>query len=87
MDSALGKEKKNVRNNICNMFIIRKETYGGIDWHDSCTTVDYVKPDDVKKIAESVLLHRLVLTSEAKIAKEDAAGILSSLVLKARIPV
>lgn len=48
---------------------------------------DYVKPDDVKKIAESVLLHRLVLTSEAKIAKEDAAGILSSLVLKARIPV
>ena len=28
------------------MFIIRKETYGGIDWHDSCTTVDYIKPND-----------------------------------------
>lgn len=48
---------------------------------------DYVKPDDVKQIAEAVLLHRMVLTSEAKIAKENAAAILSSLVLKARIPV
>ncbi len=48
---------------------------------------DYVKPDDVKQVAEAVLLHRIVLTSEAKIAKENAAAILSSLVLKARIPV
>lgn len=48
---------------------------------------DYVKPDDVKQLAEAVLLHRLALTSEAKIAKESAASILSSLVLKARIPV
>lgn len=48
---------------------------------------DYVKPDDVKQLAEAVLMHRLVLTSEAKIAKENAASILSSLVLKARIPV
>lgn len=48
---------------------------------------DYVKPDDVKQTAEAVLLHRMVLTSEAKIAKENAAAILSSLVLKARIPV
>jgi len=48
---------------------------------------DYVKPDDVKQMAEAVLLHRLVLTSEARIAKENAASILSSLVLRARIPV
>lgn len=48
---------------------------------------DYVKPDDVKQLAEAVLLHRLALTSEAKIARENAAAILSSLVLKARIPV
>lgn len=48
---------------------------------------DYVKPDDVKQIAEPVLLHRVVLTTEAKIAQENATAILSSLVLKARIPV
>ncbi len=48
---------------------------------------DYVKPDDVKQIAEAVLLHRLALTSEAKIARENASSILSSLVLRARIPV
>lgn len=48
---------------------------------------DYVKPDDVKQIAEPVLLHRVVLTTEAKIAQENATAILSSLVLRARIPV
>lgn len=48
---------------------------------------DYVKPDDVKQIAEAVLLHRVVLTTEAKIAQENTTAILSSLVLKARIPV
>lgn len=48
---------------------------------------DYVKPDDVKEIAQSVLLHRLSLTSEAKIHREDAGKILHSLVLRAKIPV
>lgn len=48
---------------------------------------DYVKPDDVKYVAEGVLLHRLTLTSEAKIMKANKASILSSLILKARIPV
>ncbi len=48
---------------------------------------DYVKPDDVKKVAEAVLLHRLILTSEAKIRKADAAALLRSLILKAKIPV
>ena len=47
---------------------------------------DYVKPDDVKEMAEPVLLHRISLTSEAKIRKEDAAKILRSLVLKAKVP-
>lgn len=28
------------------MYIVRRENYGGIDWHDSCTTVDYVKPNN-----------------------------------------
>lgn len=48
---------------------------------------DFVKPDDVKAVAMQVLLHRLVLTSEARIKKEDAAGILKSLILKVKIPV
>ena len=48
---------------------------------------DFVKPDDVKQMAEAILLHRLVLTSEAKIRKEDPAGILKSLVVKAKVPV
>lgn len=48
---------------------------------------DYVKPDDVKSVAEKVLLHRISLTSEAKIMKMDAAAILHSLVIKAKVPV
>ena len=48
---------------------------------------DYVKPDDVKAVAEKVLLHRLSLTSEAKIMKMDVAAILHSLVIKAKVPV
>lgn len=47
---------------------------------------DYVKPDDVKYVAEAVLLHRLVLTSEAKIMKTDASNIFKSLLLKAKVP-
>ena len=48
---------------------------------------DYVKPDDVKQIADKVLLHRLTLTSEARIRKEDAVKVLQSLVIKAKVPV
>lgn len=47
---------------------------------------DYVKPDDVKAVAMRVLLHRLVLTSEARIQKADAEGIVKSLILKAKVP-
>ena len=48
---------------------------------------DYVKPDDVKAVAMQVLLHRLVLSSEAKVRKEDGEKILKSLIIKAKIPV
>ena len=48
---------------------------------------DYVKPDDVKSVAMQVLLHRLVLSSEAKIRKEDGDKILKSLIIKAKVPV
>ena len=47
----------------------------------------FVKPDDVKQMALPVLLHRISLTSEARIQKEDAQKILHSLVLKVRVPV
>lgn len=47
----------------------------------------YVKPDDVKAVASQVLLHRLVLSPEAKLKKADGAGILKSLILKAKVPV
>ena len=48
---------------------------------------DFVKPDDVKAVAMQVLLHRLVLSSDARLRKEEPAGILKSLILKAKIPV
>lgn len=47
---------------------------------------DYVKPDDVKAVAMQVLLHRLVLSPEAKLQKADGAGILKGLILKAKVP-
>ncbi len=47
---------------------------------------EFVKPDDVKAVAVNVLHHRLSLTPEAKIRKEDTDRILKELILKARIP-
>ncbi len=48
---------------------------------------DYVKPDDVKAVAMQVLLHRLTLSPEARLQKADGAGVLKSLILKAKVPV
>ena len=48
---------------------------------------DYVKPDDVKAVAMQVLLHRLALSTDARLRKEDVGSILKSLILKAKIPV
>ncbi len=48
---------------------------------------DYVKPDDVKSVAEGVLLHRLNPTPEAKIRKVDMTSLLQSLIVKTKIPV
>lgn len=47
----------------------------------------YVKPDDVKEMAKYVFLHRLVLTSEARIMKVDGEKVLKSTILKAKVPV
>lgn len=48
---------------------------------------DFVKPDDVKAVAGPVLLHRLVLSAEARMQKASAGDILDSLILKAKVPV
>lgn len=48
---------------------------------------DFVKPDDVIQVADKVLLHRVSLTSDARIQKEDAAKLLSHLIMKAKVPV
>jgi len=47
---------------------------------------DHVKPDDVKAVAVNVLHHRLTLTSEARIRKENMDSIITSLILKAKVP-
>lgn len=47
---------------------------------------EFVKPDDVKAVAVNVLHHRLTLTSEAKIRKEDPDRLLQALVLQAKVP-
>lgn len=47
---------------------------------------DFVKPDDIKAVAPSVLGHRLNLTSEARIAKEDKNDILQKLIYKTKLP-
>lgn len=48
---------------------------------------NFVKPDDVKAIVVNTLHHRLTLTPEAKIHKENLDGILKSLLLQVRVPV
>lgn len=47
---------------------------------------DYVKPDDVKAVAIPVLHHRIVLTSEARLHKEDIDRILDQLMFRVRVP-
>ena len=48
---------------------------------------DFVKPDDIKAVAPYVLCHRLNLTSEARIAKENKNDIIKQLLQKTRIPI
>jgi MoxR-like ATPase len=47
---------------------------------------DFVKPDDVKAVAPYVLAHRLTLTSEARIAKENKDDILQKLIRRTKLP-
>ncbi len=47
---------------------------------------NYVKPDDVRKVAVSVLHHRLVLSSEARILKKNVDSLLKKLIASIDIP-
>lgn len=47
---------------------------------------DYVKPDDVKAVAIPVLHHRIMLTSEARLHREDTDRILDRLIFNVRVP-
>ena len=47
---------------------------------------DFVKPDDIKAVAPFILEHRLTLTSEARIAKENKTDIIRKLIQKTRLP-
>ncbi len=47
---------------------------------------DYVLPEDVKRLAEPVLAHRLVLDSRAKYAGTDKAGLIAELVGTMPVP-
>ena len=47
---------------------------------------DYVNPDDVKAIAPAVLSHRLVVTTEMRLQKKDAASVLETIILKIPVP-
>ena len=47
---------------------------------------DYITPDDVRAMAAPVLSHRLVLTTEMRMQKKEAAKILETLILGIKIP-
>ncbi len=47
---------------------------------------DFVKPDDVRKVAVNVLHHRLVLTSEARILNKNVDPLLKKLISSIDIP-
>ncbi len=48
---------------------------------------DYVRPDDVKQMYVPVLLHRLMLSVEAKMSQEDPESVLRGIVSKVEVPV
>lgn len=48
---------------------------------------NFVIPEDILKVAQPVLAHRLILSSEARVNKQDAKSVLNSIISKIRIPV
>ena len=47
---------------------------------------DFVRPDDVKQMYVPVLLHRLVLSVEAKMSQEDPEAVLRNIANKVEVP-
>ena len=47
---------------------------------------DFVTPDDIQKLAQPVLAHRLLLSNEARISGTSAAEILSEIVNRLPVP-
>jgi MoxR-like ATPase len=48
---------------------------------------DFVLPDDVKKMAQPVLAHRLILKPESRLRKRTPAAVVADLVADAKVPV
>jgi len=48
---------------------------------------DFVLPDDVKKMSQSVLAHRLILKPESRLRKRTAALVVKDLVDDAKVPI
>ena len=47
---------------------------------------DFVKPDDVKAVALSVLSHRMILSTQMRLEKKESSVLLRSLILKIPVP-
>jgi MoxR-like ATPase len=47
---------------------------------------EYVLPDDIQELAEPVLAHRLMLTSESQVAHRGAASVLADILRKVPLP-
>ncbi|MGZ3581588.1 MAG: AAA family ATPase [Ktedonobacterales bacterium] len=48
---------------------------------------DYVKPDDVKRLAAPVLAHRLLATAQSRLRGDDAERIIADVINKTPVPV
>ena len=48
---------------------------------------NFVLPDDVKRMVQPVLAHRLILRPESRLRKVTAAGLLHEVVSEVRVPV
>ncbi len=48
---------------------------------------DYVSPDDVKRLAQPVLVHRLLLTSQSRLRGRSAADVLDEILREVPVPV
>jgi MoxR-like ATPase len=48
---------------------------------------DYALPDDIKKMAQPVLAHRLILKPESRLRKRTSTAVVKDLVEDAKVPI